>query len=358
MDENDASLSIGAFARRVGLTPSALRFYDDCAVLRPARVDQATGYRFYGEYQEPRAVLLRRLRSTGLPLSEVTSVLDGSAEDTRTLLREHLHRMRAQANAAQEAVAELLRSLPVPELEAVLGGPELASAIRQVVPSAATREGYPVLGCVLIEFADAEVRLVATDRYRLAMRVLLPRSLRGDPARLLVPAPELARLGSWAARAGDVAVEFNAGEARLRAGAESVSLPIVDGDFPAYREILRGLDVAPHRIIVDRTALRAALADGVRRVLLRADGEELVVEREHECATMPAICQGRPPRIAFDPAVLGPAVEAGVGPDVLLEIAGVAQPVVVRSADQGSFTTLVMPVATEDSEFAGDNGGH
>ncbi|MET7543776.1 hypothetical protein [Streptomyces sp. NPDC005507] len=35
MDDTDA-LSIGAFARRVGLAPSALRFYDDCDVLRPA----------------------------------------------------------------------------------------------------------------------------------------------------------------------------------------------------------------------------------------------------------------------------------------------------------------------------------
>jgi DNA-binding transcriptional MerR regulator len=222
-------------------------------------VDQATGYRYYGEHQEPRGVLLRRLRAAGLPLAEVTTVLDGSPEDTRTLLREHLHRMREQADAARGAVEELLRSLPVPEVEAVLGGPELASAVRQVVPAAAEREDYPMLGCVLIEFADAEVRLVATDRYRLAMRVLRPGSLRGDPAQLLVPARELARLGGWAARAAEV-------------------------------------------------------------------------------------CLGTAPTIAFDPAVLGPAVDVGVGPDVLLEVAGPAEPVVVRSADQGSFTTLVMPM--------------
>lgn len=350
MDETDAALSIGAFARRVGLTPSALRFYDDCEILAPARVDQDTGYRYYGEYQEPRGILLRRLRAAGLPLAEVKVVLDGTPEDTRTLLREHLRRMRAQVDVARGAVEELLRSLPVPEVEAVLGGPELASAIRQVVPSAAAREGYPVLGCVLIEFADAEVRLVATDRYRLAMRVLLPGSLRGDPARLLVPAPELARLGAWAARAADVALELTAGQAWLRAGSESVSLPVVDGEFPAYRDIISGLGAMPYRIIVDRAALCAAMAEGVRRVLLRAEGDRLVVQREQDSVTLPAICQGEPPVMAFDPAVLSPAVEAGVGPDVLLEIAGDAQPVVVRSADQGSFTTLVMPVALADTE--------
>ncbi|WP_435848027.1 MerR family DNA-binding transcriptional regulator [Streptomyces decoyicus] len=45
MDDTEELLTIGAFARRVGLAPSALRFYDDCGVLRPARVDAVTGYR-------------------------------------------------------------------------------------------------------------------------------------------------------------------------------------------------------------------------------------------------------------------------------------------------------------------------
>ncbi|MEU6867976.1 hypothetical protein ABZ924_32875 [Streptomyces sp. NPDC046876] len=40
------------------------------------------------------------------------------------------------------------------------------------------------------------------------------------------------------------------------------------------------------------------------------------------------------------------ARETAVGPDALLEVpAAPARPVLVRSADQGTFTTLVMPVA-------------
>ena len=49
-------------------------------------------------------------------------------------------------------------------------------------------------------------------------------------------------------------------------------------------------------------------------------------------------------RIGFTAALLGAALEASVGPDVLLEICAQDRPVVVRSADQGTFTTLVMPV--------------
>lgn len=43
------------------------------------------------------------------------------------------------------------------------------------------------------------------------------------------------------------------------------------------------------------------------------------------------------------------APEAGVGPDVLPEIAAADRPAMVRSADQGGFTTPVMPVALDTS---------
>ncbi|MEU5714623.1 MerR family transcriptional regulator [Streptomyces sp. NPDC020403] len=78
-------LSISAFGRRVGLAPSALPFYDDCRVLRPAWVDGATGYRFCSPAQETRAALLRGLREAGLPLADVTVVLGADHSGAVTL---------------------------------------------------------------------------------------------------------------------------------------------------------------------------------------------------------------------------------------------------------------------------------
>ncbi|NUS81676.1 MAG: MerR family transcriptional regulator, partial [Streptomyces sp.] len=110
--DTDGLLSIGAFARRVGLAPSALRFYDDCAVLRPAHVDTATGYRYYAEAQQQRAALLRRLREAELPLVDATAVLDGPYEEAREVLRAQLGRTRESPAAARAALEETLRALP------------------------------------------------------------------------------------------------------------------------------------------------------------------------------------------------------------------------------------------------------
>ncbi|WP_319018486.1 MerR family transcriptional regulator [Microbispora sitophila] len=88
MDDTDALMSIGAFARRVRLAPSALRFYDDCDVLHPAHVDDSTGYRYYSPDQEARAVLVRRLREAGMPLTDASVVLDGTREEALAILEE------------------------------------------------------------------------------------------------------------------------------------------------------------------------------------------------------------------------------------------------------------------------------
>ncbi|MFF3542614.1 MerR family transcriptional regulator [Streptomyces platensis] len=390
MDDTEQLLTIGVFARRVGLAPSALRFYDDCGLLRPARVDAVTGYRRYGAGQAARAVKLRQLRAAGLPLVDVAVVLDGPEDAAHGVLRAHLARTRRTADEARVVVEGLLREASgAPEERgswawARVGGAELASAVRQVVTATATgaaREEFPVLGCVLLELVDGEVRWVATDRYRLAVRVLRPDGFEGGPWRVLIGADTARGLAEWAVRQVTVDIEC-AGDAagvRLRSGADCREVPEGAGQgwngggdadgFPDYRLMAAELETGRHRVIVDRVGLRDAMTGRTGPVSLAVagagqgdaaeTGSSAIPDTEAARAAGPVLevaGGGREPvrmrvvrtgpglRIAFDPAVLVPALEAGVGPDALLEIAAPDRPVLVRSADQGSFTTLVMPV--------------
>lgn len=346
---NDELLNIGAFARQAGLTPSALRFYDDCDVLHPAHVDAASGYRYYSPDQLSRAVLLRRLRAAGVPLPEAGVVLDGTAEQARAALTAHAQRAQDLAAAAQAEIGEILRSLPGDERRTLvrLGGAELSSAVRQVSPSvagAAARAEFPALGCILVELGE-EVRLVATDRYRLAVRTLRPTVTDGTATSLVVDAAVLADATSWALPLAEVGIEADDRGARLHGGGRSFDLPLSGETFPDYKLILDDLPSPQNRIITDRSALCTALLHAPGPVVLHIDDGQLVISTRHgNTVAQPAVHTGPPLRIAFDPAVLAPALEAGVGPDVLLEISAPDRPVVLRSADQGSFTTLVMPV--------------
>ncbi|GAB3154349.1 MerR family transcriptional regulator [Micromonospora sonneratiae] len=69
-------LTIGAFARAARLSPKALRLYDELGLLRPAAVDEESGYRFYDPTQLERARLIAWLRRLSMPLARIRQVCD------------------------------------------------------------------------------------------------------------------------------------------------------------------------------------------------------------------------------------------------------------------------------------------
>lgn len=77
MDE----ISIGEFSRRSRLSVKALRLYAELGVLVPARVDDASGYRFYRAAQLDTARLVAMLRQLDLPLASVRALLDVEPAD-------------------------------------------------------------------------------------------------------------------------------------------------------------------------------------------------------------------------------------------------------------------------------------
>jgi DNA-binding transcriptional MerR regulator len=87
-------ISIGEFARRSRLSLKALRLYDERGVLVPSRVDQASGYRYYGIAQLDEARLVVMLRQLQLPLAAIKELLAcdpaDAAHDARRDLADYL----------------------------------------------------------------------------------------------------------------------------------------------------------------------------------------------------------------------------------------------------------------------------
>ncbi len=71
----DRLLGIGEFARRSRLSVKALRLYERHGLLRPARVDEANGYRRYHEDQLTDARLVALLRRLDMPLAAVARIV-------------------------------------------------------------------------------------------------------------------------------------------------------------------------------------------------------------------------------------------------------------------------------------------
>jgi DNA-binding transcriptional MerR regulator len=105
-------LSIGEFAQLTHLSIRTLRRYHDAGLLEPARVDEASGYRYYEPGQIPAAQVIHRLRELDLPLADVRRVLGTDDPAKRAgLISGHLRRLEEQLAETRAAVASLQRLL-------------------------------------------------------------------------------------------------------------------------------------------------------------------------------------------------------------------------------------------------------
>ncbi|MBF6098183.1 MerR family transcriptional regulator [Nocardia cyriacigeorgica] len=359
-------ITIGVLARACGLTPSALRFYDDCGLLVPAEVDATTGYRYYTDDQRERAVLIRKLRDIGIGLDAVAAILSAESDEATRLLDEHVDAMARRAEEAAATAAAIkseLTALPRVSLPGAL----LAEAIGQV-GSAVARDGeFRVLRGIFLEAAREAVVLTATDRYRLSTRTLVPRSWTGASWSRVVDADELAQAVPWMTAQADVALSPHADAVHLSSGGAEHRCATIEEQYPDYRTLLSELAPVRTRVIVGRGELIEAVESGadVLRVSARAGAVTVgagAIRTAHHgsmpggssptpAVTIPAMVSGPDTALAFARATLCPALTTAVGPDIMLDIAAPDLPVVIRSATDGDLTTLAMPTRlSTDSE--------
>jgi protein phosphatase len=104
-------LTIGAFARAAGLSPKALRLYDELGLLRPAQVDPVSGYRFYEPAQLDRARLVAWLRRLGMPLARIALVCDLPAAAAADAVAAYWAQVEADTASRRDLATFLTRYL-------------------------------------------------------------------------------------------------------------------------------------------------------------------------------------------------------------------------------------------------------
>jgi DNA-binding transcriptional MerR regulator len=122
-------LSIGDFARLGQVSPRMLRHYDELGILRPERVDRATGYRSYGVAQLARLHRLVALRDLGFNLDQVRQLLEdeppleqlqGMLRMRRVQIEQTITEEQARLRRVEAHLRALERSIAVPTHDIVL----------------------------------------------------------------------------------------------------------------------------------------------------------------------------------------------------------------------------------------------
>jgi len=248
-------------------------------------------------------------------------------------------------------------TLPDPGGEVVkLSAGAFSETVGRVARAASRDETRPHLTGVLVSASERQLRMVATDSYRLSVKeTTLEEALAGSieanvPARAL---QEVTRIAS-SADAEEVGVTTGQNQVVFEVGSVMLSSRLVEGRFPNYRQLLP--DSYEHELRVDR----AELLSVVRRVSLLAqknaplrmrfsEGEVEVSARTPDVGeareTLPIAFQGETLEIGFNPDFLRDGLEAAGSDDLVLKLISPLRPGLIQSGSDGDeFVYLVMPI--------------
>ncbi|WP_322410526.1 DNA polymerase III subunit beta [Microbacterium invictum] len=227
-----------------------------------------------------------------------------------------------------------LSSMPVQEYPAIpevsgesglVPAEDFATAIAQVAFAASRDDVTPVLTGVQLEVTGTRLSLVATDRYRVALREIPwdgGSAASDDATTALVPARTLTEVGKTFAHGGDISIAFSgAGDREIiafTAGNKTVTSLLIKGNFPPVRRLFP--EQTEHHAVVNT----AELAEAVRRVSLVLDRSaplRFTFTSEGVAMDASGTEQARATE-SVDATLVGDDVTLGLNPQYLLESLG------------------------------------
>jgi DNA polymerase-3 subunit beta len=246
---------------------------------------------------------------------------------------------------------------PEPDQESTVSLPADAfiSTALKVAGSASRDETRPVLTGILVSAAERELRMVATDSYRLSVKETTLEQPLTSGFEVNVPARALQELARLTTHGEDEQVEVSVRQNQVlfTLGRVVLSSRLIDGQFPNYRQLL------PENFEHELRLAGGELTEVVRRISLLAqknaplrlafNAGELTVSAQtpdvgEALESMPVAFQGEPLEIGFNPDFLRAGLEAIEDGDVLLKLISPLRPGLIEAADESRFQYLIMPI--------------
>jgi DNA polymerase-3 subunit beta len=252
--------------------------------------------------------------------------------------------------------AEDFPPFPEPDPESTVSVPVEAfvGTALKVAGSASRDETRPVLTGILVSASERELRMVATDSYRLSVKETVLEEPLGQAFEVNVPARALQELARVAAHGeGRLEISVRQNQVLFMVGGVVLSSRLIDGTFPNYRQLL------PETFEHELRVAASELTDVVRRISLLAqknaplrlafsEGELTVSAQTPDVGeaqeSLPVAFQGEPLEIGFNPDFLRAGLEAIEEGDVVLKLISPLRPGLIEAADGSRFQYLIMPI--------------
>jgi DNA polymerase III subunit beta len=244
-----------------------------------------------------------------------------------------------------------LPSSPAPS--GTIAGDVFTQAVAQVSIAADRGDTLPILTGVRVEIEGDKVTLLATDRYRLAMRELTwnPESTNASHV-ALVPARTLSDTAKALGAAGSVEIALGSsaggdGLIGFEAGQRRATTRLLDGEYPKVTSIF------PSSVDTESVIETSALVEAVKRVSLVAERNTPVRLKftEGQVAIEAGTGDDAQASEAVEATLTGPDIEIAFNPQFLLDGLGAVGTAYSRlSFTQSSRPAVLSGQAEQDGE--------
>jgi DNA polymerase-3 subunit beta len=245
---------------------------------------------------------------------------------------------------------------------------ELAQAVKQVAFAAGMDEGRPIFTGVKLEIKGKEMRLAATDGYRLSvMKITGVTGFKGEKE-LVVPARALLEMVKMIGQEGEknenekenqvvVAITDEEKQMILAVEGAEVVTRLIEGEFPDFDKIIP--TSSKTKIVLEREELLNAVRsasifarDSANIVKFKLTGDKLIISAnapqvgENE-VSLEGKKTGEDGEIAFNCRYLLEMLGAVEADKIEMEISGALSPGLFRLVGQEEFLHIVMPVRVQ-----------
>lgn len=250
--------------------------------------------------------------------------------------------------------------LPIVErkFEIHLPAKKLAESVSEVVFAAATTSARPILSGIYMYGSGKELKLVATDSYRLAEKTIhLEKELEGNVS-AIIPARTMTEMGRLLSEedGSEVVLIISDNQILFKIGNIDLTSRLIEGQFPNYAQVI------PQTSKSNVTLDKSELAQNIKRVglfakennnniklHLKPEENQLCITTDQtqigtEEAQLDGKIEGEENRIALNSEYLLDLLNALPSGEITISIDNKLAPSLIRHKDVADYLHIIMPL--------------
>ncbi len=245
----------------------------------------------------------------------------------------------------------------------VIGVSEICKGLSQVVDIPSFSTTRPEISGVLFSFINDEVKMVATDSYRLGEKRLKLKQPIKEPFSFILPQKAVKEMISiFGDKEGDLKVMFSTNQVLFELPMEEIPHPRihfssrqVEGDYPNYEEIIPQKNkikaVLKRSDLINQIKAAGLFSGKVGEVVFKVDPDKKGIEilsQSPEAGEYNSFISGKidgkKEKISFNYRYLIDGLSKMTDSEIVFEINGSGDPGVFKSLEESNFIYIVMPI--------------